>query len=239
MIQEHHARSLHWDFRLERDGVFVSWAVPKGLPMAPGVNHLAVHVEDHPLEYGSFEGDDPRSRVRRRRTSRSGTAAPTSPPSGPTTSVKVTLHGKRVEGRYGLFQTKDENWMIHRIDPPPAGWEPLPELVRPMLATPRPASARRRRLGLRVQMGRCARRRLRRRRPDPHVVADRPRRDGLLSGAARSRRGARIAPGRPRRRDRRPRRQRPAELRGTAAEDEHHRAEPRPPARRAASRSPT
>ena len=59
-IQEHHARALHWDFRLERDGVLVSWALPKGLPVDPGTNHLAVHTEDHPLDYGAFEGDIPK-----------------------------------------------------------------------------------------------------------------------------------------------------------------------------------
>ena len=60
VIQEHHARRLHWDFRLEHDGVLVSWALPKGVPEESGKNHLAVQTEDHPLEYGSFAGEIPK-----------------------------------------------------------------------------------------------------------------------------------------------------------------------------------
>jgi len=141
VIQEHHATALHWDFRLERDGVLVSWAVPKGLPLDPKVNHLAVHTEDHPLEYSTFEGEIPAGEYGggqvilwdrgtyecEKWTDR---------------EVKVVLHGSRVSGRYVLFRTdrlggKDKagrDWMMHRMDPPPEGYEPMPTLIRPMLA---------------------------------------------------------------------------------------------------------
>jgi len=132
VIQEHHARRLHWDFRLERDGVLVSWALPKGVPNDPAVNHLAVHTEDHPLDYGRFEGEIPRGEY--------GAGAVTIWDHGryetlkwAPREVKVVLHGQRVTGGYVLFQTKGNQWMIHRER---LG---LPGALRPMLAVTGPA----------------------------------------------------------------------------------------------------
>ncbi len=133
VVQEHHARRLHWDFRLEKDGVLVSWAVPKGIPLDPKKNHLAVHVEDHPLDYIDFAGEIPQGEYG------GGTVKIWDSGTYEThkwsdREVMVTLHGKKVEGRYVLFQTDGKNWMIHRMDPPqdpereamPARIEPMP-----------------------------------------------------------------------------------------------------------------
>jgi bifunctional non-homologous end joining protein LigD len=135
VVQEHHARSLHWDLRLERDGVLVSWAVPKGIPPTPDRNHLAVHTEDHPLEYLTFEGDIPAGEY--------GGGSMHVWDSGTyevhkfgEREVMVTLHGERVDGRYVLFKTGGKNWMIHRMDPPQdAGRALAPDDLEPMLAT--------------------------------------------------------------------------------------------------------
>ncbi len=134
VVQEHHARRLHWDLRLERDGVLVSWAVPKGIPPDPSENRLAVRTEDHPLEYLDFSGEIPAGSY--------GAGTMTIWDQGTyechkfrDDEVMVTFHGERVDGRYVLFQTRGENWMIHRMDPPQdPEYEPLPRGLEPMRA---------------------------------------------------------------------------------------------------------
>jgi bifunctional non-homologous end joining protein LigD len=134
VIQEHHARRLHWDFRLERDGALVSWALPRGVPDDPSENRLAVHTEDHPLDYLDFEGEIPKGEY--------GAGEVTIWDRGTYEAEKfedakvvVRLEGERVSGRYALFQTNGNNWMIHRMDPPEPGREPMPERLEPMKAT--------------------------------------------------------------------------------------------------------
>jgi bifunctional non-homologous end joining protein LigD len=138
VIHEHHATRLHWDLRLERDGTLASWAVPKGLPPAPGENHLAVAVEDHPLEYLEFEAEIPKGQY--------GAGQITIWDRGTyeclkwePRKVEVALHGERVDARYALFPIDPgehpKNWLIHRMDPPDdPDREPMPARIAPMLA---------------------------------------------------------------------------------------------------------
>jgi bifunctional non-homologous end joining protein LigD len=135
VVQEHHARALHWDFRLEHEGVLVSWALPKGVPLDPKTNHLAVHTEDHPMDYGSFEGDIPAGEYGGGQVQIWDEGYFELEKWYPD-EVMVVLHGAKVSGRYVLFPTNGKNWMIHRMDPAPEAFHPLPETVRPMLATP-------------------------------------------------------------------------------------------------------
>jgi bifunctional non-homologous end joining protein LigD len=139
VIQEHHATRLHWDLRLEHDGVAVSWAIPNGLPEAPKDNRLAVRTEDHPLEYLEFEGDIPKGeygagkmRIWDRGTYDVLKWEPR--------KVEVAFHGERLQGRYALFPLdkgeSPKDWMIHRMDPPadPAAGAPIPDKIVPMMA---------------------------------------------------------------------------------------------------------
>ena len=141
VVQEHHATRLHWDLRLEHDGVAVSFAIPNGIPEDPKSNRLAVHTEDHPLEYLEFEGDIPKGsygagsmRIWDRGTYETHKFDDA--------KVEVTFHGERLRGRYGLFPLRrrkgeppGKDWMIHRMDPAEdPDREPMPARVVPMLA---------------------------------------------------------------------------------------------------------
>jgi bifunctional non-homologous end joining protein LigD len=134
VVHEHHARRLHWDVRLERGGVLVSWAVPKGLPAQPGVVRLAVHTEDHPLEYATFEGEIPRGEYGAG-LMRIWDAGHYETKLWTDDKVEITLHGQRVQGRY-VFLRRQDNWLVRRIDPAQRpDWQPMPEELAPMLAT--------------------------------------------------------------------------------------------------------
>jgi bifunctional non-homologous end joining protein LigD len=138
VIHEHSATRLHWDLRLERDGVLASWAVPRGLPEAPKDNRLAVWTEDHPLEYVDFHGEIPKGQYGAG-TMKIWDHGTYDCLKWEPRKIEVALHGERLNARYALFPISSEDppkeWMVHRMDPPAdTTREPMPEQIKPMLA---------------------------------------------------------------------------------------------------------
>jgi bifunctional non-homologous end joining protein LigD len=116
VVHEHHARHLHYDLRLEHDGVLKSWAVPKGIPEKPGEKHLAVAVEDHPLDYRTFEGTIPEGAY--------GAGTVTiwdkgtyKPEHWDDEKIEIIIHGERLNGHYVLVRFKragKSEWLVFK-----------------------------------------------------------------------------------------------------------------------------
>lgn len=114
VIHEHHAKRLHWDFRLEIDGVLKSWAVPKRLPEKQGEKRLAIKVEDHPLEYGDFRGMIPEGQYGAGKVIIWDKGTYELLRREPET-IEFILHGERLQGNYLLFHPKRfeaKNWLL-------------------------------------------------------------------------------------------------------------------------------
>jgi bifunctional non-homologous end joining protein LigD len=113
VVQEHWASHHHFDFRLERKGVLLSWAVPKGIPLLPGQRHLAIKVEDHPLSYADFEGVIPEGEYGAGRVViwDKGDYQPLSFEPG---KIEVILFGQKLSGKYILVKTtmSEKSWLL-------------------------------------------------------------------------------------------------------------------------------
>jgi bifunctional non-homologous end joining protein LigD len=130
VVQKHYASHLHYDFRIEIDGVLVSWAVPKGPPERVGVKHLAIQTENHPLDYANFEGEIPkgqygagkvliwdRGTFYNLKRDKEGQEIPLHKclKQG---AVEIDLLGKKLKGRYALIHLKEKEWLFIKMKKP-------------------------------------------------------------------------------------------------------------------------
>jgi bifunctional non-homologous end joining protein LigD len=138
VVQRHDARRLHYDFRLERDGALASWAVPKGIPLQPGQQRLAVHVEDHPLEYAEFEGEIPQGQYGAGTVEIWDRGTYELVEEKRNGGLTVRLHGERLDGTWALIPAKldgdPKNWLLIRKKEEGAASGPVRDYP-PMLAT--------------------------------------------------------------------------------------------------------
>lgn len=114
VVHRHEARQLHYDFRLELDGVLKSWAVPKGVPKEKGIKHLAVQVEDHPVDYIDFQGTIPEGNYGAGTVEIWDCGKYNLIEKTPK-AIKFELFGKKLKGNYILFKFKDKNWLIFKM----------------------------------------------------------------------------------------------------------------------------
>jgi bifunctional non-homologous end joining protein LigD len=137
VVQRHDARRLHYDFRLERDGVLLSWAVPKGVPLEAGQQHLAVHVEDHPLDYATFEGEIPKGNYGAGTVEIWDNGTYELVEEKRNGGLTVRLHGKKLDGVWTLVPARlsgdEKNWLIIRKREDGSG--SARREYKPMLAT--------------------------------------------------------------------------------------------------------
>jgi bifunctional non-homologous end joining protein LigD len=141
VVQRHDATRLHYDFRLEKNGALASWAVPKGVPLEPGAKALAVHVEDHPLEYAKFHGEIPKGQYGGGTVEIFDNGTYDLLEEKRNGQLTFDLHGKKLKGRWSLVPAhmdgKEQNWLlIKRHDDHDEGpTAAAQQSYKPMLAT--------------------------------------------------------------------------------------------------------
>ncbi|MBK5279094.1 MAG: non-homologous end-joining DNA ligase [Bacteroidia bacterium] len=131
VIHRHHATNLHYDLRLEQDGVLKSWAVPRGMPPHPGVKRLAVQTEDHPMKYLTFDGKIPKGQY--------GAGEMWIYALGKYQITKdkkdgfyFRLSSKEISGEYRIYKIKAKEWLLERVDTPQINY--LHDTIEPMLS---------------------------------------------------------------------------------------------------------